>query len=326
MRRRTLVKFAASALAAPAVGSCARADESNSGLGGSGLDAALKRFLKLPGRKSYLLHIGRGGSVGSFAYWPNLFLFVASAYKTLVLGQYLRDIETGRLSEDEPVAIDDSVRTLGSPVFADLTGTTRARSVLEAMITHSDNTATDAATLKVGADRVRALISQAGLQSTLIPDSTRIFASYIVGAPAGSDLGWPGIVEAVQNPPGPLRPLLNQVQTLASSSRDLVFWYEQSLDGALFTAPETLTEFKRIQAMSDQIARTVPQDTPAYAKGGEASLNGDNAKSFAGQMVIAGRTPVTFCFIVNWPGPETEFVEVEDEFFAAIAAILEAVK
>lgn len=106
-----------------------------------------------------------------------------------MLGQYLRDVETGLLSEDEQLAIDDSVRMIASPTFFRLADTTAARSVLEAMITHSDNSATDLATGKVGADRVRALIAQAGLRSIRIPDSTRRFFSYILGAPVGVDLG-----------------------------------------------------------------------------------------------------------------------------------------
>ena len=161
--------------------------------------------------------------------------------------------------------------------------------MLEAMIAHSDNTATDLATGKVGADRVRALIAQAGLASIRIPDSTRLFFSYILGAPAGVDLGWPGIVQAAQNPPGPLRPPLNDVITLAGSARDFVSWYEQALQGAFFAKPETLSEFKRIQAMSVQIPLAVPPDTPAYAKGGELPRSHGfplNAKSFAGQMVV----------------------------------------
>ena len=139
-----------------------------------------------------------------------------------MLGQYLRDVEAGLLSEDEQLTIDDSVRMLGSPVFLDLAGTTAARSVLEAMITHSDNIATDIATGKVGADRVRALIAQAGLRSIRIPDTTRRFLSYIFGAPAGVDLGWPGILQAATKPPGSPRSPLNGVITLAGSARDRV--------------------------------------------------------------------------------------------------------
>jgi beta-lactamase class A len=332
MQRRTLFTLAvASTLAASAVTGAALAqddsDDDGGGRqqGGGDLGAALRRYLALPGTKSYLIHAGEGGAVERIAHRSDLFLFTASAYKTFVLGQYLRDVEAGLLSEDEPLAIDDSVRTLGSPVFIDLAGTTTARSVLEAMIAHSDNIATDIATGKAGADRVRALIAQAGLQSIRVPDSTRRFLSYILGAPAGVDLGWPGIREAFENPPGPVRSPLNDVITMAGSARDFVSWYEQVLQGAFFAKPETLTEFKRFQAMSEQIAKTVPPDTPAYAKGGELPWPGLSTKSFAGQMVV-GRTPVTFCFIVNWNGPESDFPAVEAEFFAAIKGVLGIVK
>src|SRR4051794_12078347 len=302
-------------------------DQQRQGARGN-LAAALQRFLALPGTKSYLIHKGEGGSLGRIAHQPNLFLFVASAYKTFVLGQYLRDIEARLLSEDEPLAIDDSVRMIGSPVFLKLAGTTTARSVLEGMITHSDNTATDIATEKVGVDRARALIAEAGLSSIRIPDSTRRFLSYILGARAGVDLGWPEISEAYENPPGPIRSPLNDVITMAGSARDFVSWYEQALQGAFFAKRKTLTEFKRIQTMSEQIAKGVPPDTPAYAKGGEFPWPSFNTKSFAGQMVVGGngRTPVTFCFIVNWNGPVSDFPTVEAEFFAAIKGILSVIK
>ena len=35
---------------------------------------------------------------------------------------------------------------------------------------------------------------------------------------------------------------------------------------------------------------------------------------------------MTFCFIVNWDGPLSEFPAVEAEFFAAIKGILTALK
>jgi beta-lactamase class A len=323
--RRTLVKFAASALAMPAVIDVAAA-EGGSGSAGDDFARALRKFLKLPGAKSYLLHIGDDPTTGWFAYQPNRLLFTASAFKTFVLAQYLRDVEAGKLSEDQELAIDDSVRMLGSPVFLDLAGTTIGRAVLEAMITHSDNTATDLAMLKVGAGAVRALVAKAGLKSIRIPTSTRIFTSYVLGAPAGVDLGWPGIVDAAKKPPGPLRPLLNPVITLAGNAHDFVSWYEAALNGAFFVKPQTLVEFKRIQAMSEQIVKTVPENTPAWAKGGEVGdLDGFNAKSFAGQMLAQAKISVTFCFIVNWTSSQNDFPEVEAEFFAAIARILAAV-
>lgn len=341
MKRRILALLAASTLAAStriAFGQDDAGAGSNnmlrSGISGD-LGAALRRYLALPGTKSYLVHAGPGGALGRLAHHPGRFLFTASAYKTFVLGQYLRDVEAGLLSEDEQVAIDDSVRMLGSPVLQNLAGTTQARSVLDAMIAYSDNTATDLATGKVGADRVRALVAELGLSSIRIPDSTRRFFSYLVGAPAGVDLGWHGVMdisEGRQSPPGPLRPPLNDVITLAGSARDFVAWYEQALQGTVFTKSETLREFKRIQAESVQIPLAVPSDTPSYAKGGELPTTLEfplNAKSFAGQMVVENgekQVPVTFCFLVNWDGSEADFATVETEFFAAIQGILVAIK
>jgi beta-lactamase class A len=313
MHRRRFIGFAASALALPAAAYASTPSDS--------IGAAFERFLRLPGEKSYLVHVGDGGTAGRFAHKPSRVLFNASAFKTFVLAQYLRDVESGRLSEKAQLAIDDGVRSLGSPVFIDLTGTTTARSVLEAMIAHSDNTATDAAMLQVGADRVRALIAEAELNAIRIPDSTRIFGSYIIGSPPGVDLGWPGILEAFKNPPGPLRPLINPVETMVGNPDDFVSWYERVLQGAFFTRPETLIEFKRIQAMSEQIVKAVPPDRPAYAKGGEVDFNEFNAKSFAGQMLV-GQTPVTFCFMVNWTSPQNDFARIEAKFFRAIAGIL----
>jgi beta-lactamase class A len=339
MLRRTFVTLAAAStatLAMPVMTGAALAQDDTDrdstdqrGRGASGgLDGALRRFLALPGTKSYLIHIGQGGALRRIAHQPGLLLSTASAYKTFVLGQYLRDVDTDRLAEDEQLAIDDSVRMIGSPAFIELAGTTEARVVLEAMIAHSDNIATDRATHEVGADRVRALIAEAGLSSIRIPDSTRIFLSYILGEPAGVDLGWPGIANALKNRPAPVRSPLNDVITMAGSARDFVSWYEQALRGTFFTKRETLTEFKRIQAMSDQIVKAVPPDTPAYAKGGEFQFPGPNTKSFAGQIVVGGdgRTPVTFCFIVNWNGTVEGFPAVETEFFAAIKGILSVIK
>jgi beta-lactamase class A len=334
-RRRILAVLAATASTIagplrPGFARAAAADDSSGGDGG--LAGALQAYRALPGTKSYLIHVGPGASLGRVAYRPSLSLFTASAYKTFVLGQYLRDVEAGLLSEDELLAIDDNVRTLGAPVFLELAGMTSARSVLDAMLAYSDNIATDIATAKVGADRVRALIAQLGLSSIRIPDSTRRFLSYVFGAPAGVDLGWPGVLNAVQNSTGIVQPPLNDVITLAGSARDFVSWYEQALQGTVFSKPETLRAFKRFQSESIQILLTIPPDTPAYAKGGEFSaLPGStlNAKSFAGQMIVKnseGTVPVTFGFVVNWDGPASGFDAVQAEFFAAIQSILTIIK
>jgi beta-lactamase class A len=104
---------------------------------------------------------------------PGARLFIGSAFKTFVLAQFLREMEAGRLSEDTQSTIDGAVRSPVSPVFQNLSGTTTACSVLEAMITHSDNIATDIALAAVGPAQVRALIAEAALGNTQIPESTR---------------------------------------------------------------------------------------------------------------------------------------------------------
>jgi hypothetical protein len=68
--------------------------------------AALQSFHALPGTKSYLIRAGQGGSLGHAAHQPRRFLFTASAYKTFVFAQYLREVEAGLLSEDEQLVID----------------------------------------------------------------------------------------------------------------------------------------------------------------------------------------------------------------------------
>jgi beta-lactamase class A len=220
------------------------------------------------------------------------------------------------------MAIDDSVRSLSSPVFLDLTGTTPAVSVLEAMIAHSDNTATDVAMGAVGAGRVRALIAEAGLKQTQVPDSTRRLFSYLAGAAEGMDAGWAGIQKLVESPKGiGSRPALNDRQTMASSAEDLVSWYRRSLAGAFFRKPGTLVEFKRIQAMADALVLVVPPDTLAYGKGGSIDWQGFHCFCLAGQMIV-GKAPITFCFTINWTGPADGVGAMFQSYRTAIADVL----
>ena len=188
---------------------------------------------------------------------PDAELFVGSCFKTFVLAAYLQEVEAGRLDESEQLAVDDSVRSLVSPVLQYLTGTTQARCALEAMIAHSDNTATDVAMKRVTPARVRQFISDAGLTKARIPDSTRRIFSYIAGAPQGEDLGWKAmkaLVESKTPDTSKYRPALNDVESMAVPASEFVTYYKRALAGGYFQKPETLTEFKRIQAMADAIA------------------------------------------------------------------------
>jgi beta-lactamase class A len=212
-------------------------------------------------------------------------------------------------------------------VFGELSGTTQARSVLEAMIAHSDNTATDVAMKRVGADRVRKFIADAGLTKARIPDSTRRFFSYVAGAPRGEDMGWKAVdalLHADKPDAAKYRPALNDVETMAVPASEFVAYYRRALTGAYFTKPETLTEFKRIQSMADAIAHVVPADTPAYMKGGSIDWNGFHCMAVAGQMIVQG-TPVTSAFILNWSDNDGDKQQITSAYAEAVADVLSKV-
>ena len=94
------------------------------------------------------------------------------------------------------------------------------RTALEAMILHSDNTGTDMSMKLVGVDKVRAFIASAGLTNTLIPESTRSFIGYLLGAPDYLTFTWDEYVAATNDPI--VNSPLNTTQTMASSADDLV--------------------------------------------------------------------------------------------------------
>ena len=248
--------------------------------------------------------------------------FVGSALKTFILARYLRDVEEGRLTLDRQLAVNDTARTLNSPVFLNLNGTTAATSVLEAMITHSDNTATDIAMAAVGVDRVRALIREAGLRHTEIADSMRKMFCYLAGMAAGQDAGWPKVKDLVDHPTNP-RPALNDVMTMASTAEDMVVWYAQALASGYFKTPGMLAEFRRIHTMATALPQVVPTGIVAYGKGGSIDWQDFHCLSLPGQMLV-GKTHVTFCFTINWTGADNSVPDTMKRYVAAVAGVLEA--
>ncbi len=144
-------------------------------IGSGGIPGLLDDFLALPGNKSAQLDVDAVTEPWRVTHDPDVPLFCGSAFKTFVLATYLKEVEAERLSESEQLVIDDSIRSVGGGVFEHLSGTTEARNVLEAMIAHSDNTATDVALHRVGPDKVRAFIAECGLHQARIPNSDATF-------------------------------------------------------------------------------------------------------------------------------------------------------
>jgi beta-lactamase class A len=319
IRRREFLVLAGT-LAASGAMAQARAGATSTGSGG--IPGLLDDFLALPGRKSAQLDVDAVTDPWRVTHDPDTPLFCGSAFKTFVLATYLKEAEAGRLSESEQLSIDDNVRSVGGAVFEHLSGTTEARNVLEAMIAHSDNTATDVALLRVGPDKVRGFISEVGVNQARIPDSTRRFFSYIAGYPAGEDMGWKGIEEMQAGKThGTPRDPINGEETMVCPAAEFVSYYKRALAGDFFAKKDTLVQFKRIQAMADAIALVVPQDTPAYLKGGSIDWNGFHCLAVAGQMIVAA-TPVTFCLMLNWTDNDGEKAAVEARYKQTVAEIL----
>ena len=286
----------------------------------------LDAFLSLPGTKSVQIDVDAPRHPWRVAHEPDAPLFCGSCFKTFVLTTYLQEVEAGHLSEVEQLNIDDGIRSVGGEVFDFLTGTAPARTVLEAMMAHSDNTATDAAMLRVGVDKVRTFLLNAGLTRARIPDSTRRFFSYVAGYPTGVDMGWAGLQAMQAGKNGrPSRSALNDQQTMVCPASDFVSYYKRALAGEFFQKSQTLTEFKRIQAMADSISLVVPADTPAYLKGGSVSWDGFYCMATAGQMIV-GAAPVTFCLILNWHDREGGEAAVVPAYKRAVADALSQIR
>jgi beta-lactamase class A len=318
--------------AAPGLALLAGASEASAARSYPTLQAALYEFARLPGVTSYQIDVGDHGKIFRTAFRSSKVRFVGSAVKTFILAKFLQDVEDGRLSLSDVLDIDDSVRSLSSQILGEMTGKMPAKFVLEGMISHSDNTATDAAIKQVGPDRVRAFIRSAGLKSVRIPDSTRRLFSYIAGAPAGVDEGWEGMKRLESGQLfGTPRPAFNNVESMLASCNDFVSYYQRALKGQFFKKQATLTEFKRIQAMADAISLVVPPDLMAYAKGGSIDdFTGFHALCVPGQMILGKsggvKLPVTFCFMVNWNGPDEGIPAVLTKFASTISTALAEVE
>lgn len=249
-------------------------------------------------------------------------LFAASAIKTFALCEALRQKDSPDIVEAleaTELELDESVWSLGSPIFnpPNVTGIVSERTALEAMILRSDNTATDMIFNLVGANNIRNLIATAGLERTLVPDNTRIFSGYLFGARNYRTVTWDEVLLLASQ--GHLaHPLLNDVQTLASTPDDFVRYYAQALHGQFFQHDETLQEFRRILTLCDFIYLIpLPLGVSAFLKSGNADAPGFHARTIAGGMFVDRRW-VFFAFMLNWYAETADDARTVERLFEAI--------
>ncbi|MDQ6869095.1 MAG: class A beta-lactamase-related serine hydrolase [Pseudomonadota bacterium] len=187
---------------------------------------------------------------------------------------------------------------------------------------HSDNTGTDMSLKLVGPDNVRKFIASAGLKKTLIPDSTRIFVGYLLGAKDYKTFTWDELVASTNLPL--VNPPLNNVETMTSSADDFVSYYSRALQGAFFKSRETVTEFRRILSLGGAVS-LVPLGVSAFVKGGSIDVPGFHCVCIPGGMFFSDRW-VYFAFTINWNAPGETDPETVSAFLAAVSQALTLVK
>jgi beta-lactamase class A len=288
-------------------------------------------FRPLPGIKSLKIFAPATGRARKFLVQlkPTNVLFVGSAFKTLVLCEALRLL-------DSPTVVDQLIKTqlgLNASVWApdsqtlnppNLMGMISERAALEAMIMHSDNTGTDMSILQTGIQNVRNFISSIGLTQTRVPESTRAFAAYLFGAPNYLNITWSQL-EGYLNSDAPFVNLpLNNTITMASTTEDLVSYYSRALLGNFFTHPQTVEEYRRILSLGDAVLRVVPLGATGFGKGGSIDVPGFHALCIAGGMSFSNRW-VFFATTINWDAAALNDPTTVAAFAQAVSSALKMV-
>jgi beta-lactamase class A len=288
-------------------------------------------FAGLPGRKSFKIWVPATESAPEFVVGlhEEERLFSASANKALILCERLRQLDSSSVEKqlmNHKLKLDASVWSFGSDIFnpPDLSGSVSERTTMEAMIIHSDNTATDMILKEAGVDKVRQFIASIGLKNTLIPDSTRALGGYLLGAPNYKTITWEELLSissgSFVNPP------LNDVETLASSASDLVSFYGRTLRGRFFEHRQTLQQFRRILALGDiNYLVPFPLGLTGYGKAGYFDSPGHHARCIAGGIYFSGRWAF-FATILNWDEPEVDDPETVTAYFRATRRAIELIR
>ena len=118
---------------------------------------------------------------------------------------------------------------------------------------------------------------------------------------------------------------MNDHQTMLSTAEEMVHWYQRALKGEFFRKPETLLEFKRIQAMADSLWHVVPADTLAYGKGGSIDWQDFHCFALSGQMDSWRAGDVLFHDQLDRPGGRRVMASGEAKAFGPRDEVLRKV-
>lgn len=277
-------------------------------------------FSSLPEQKAFQILILKDNIPSLISLNPNIPLFCGSSFKVYILTEFLRQMEQQKVTLNDELSVDDSIRSLSSPVFGQLSGKTTAIIALQAMMMHSDNTATDLILNYISVKKVRQFIKEIALENTIIPDNTRIFFSYILGAQNNVDLGWEKISNSIDKTDNVSRKIINNQQTMLSSSADFIKFYQNALQGKYFQKKKTLQIFKRILSFPDIIDQFIPENAFGYVKGGSISFTPQYALSLAGGVRFTDNYWAYYSFLLNWEDETGELeTKISNSFIKAIS-------
>ncbi len=134
-------------------------------------DEVLALFSEIPERKALKIWAPATSKGAEFLVELNASrrMFVASTLKAVILCERLRQLDSPSIEEriiEHELALDENVWSPGRAVFdpPDLSGLVSERTTMEAMIVHSDNTATDMILKQAAPDAVREFIASIGLK------------------------------------------------------------------------------------------------------------------------------------------------------------------
>jgi beta-lactamase class A len=294
-------------------------------------EAILSLFKGLPGDVAVKIYAPAVNGKAEFLVESNAskMMFAGSAIKTFILCEALRQADSPQVVQilsAKQLPLDASVWSLDSATFnpPNLIGKVSQRTALEAMIMHSDNTGTDMSIKEAGPEKVREFIGSIGLKHTVVPESTRVFFGYLLGAKDYKTFSWEEIGAAANSPI--VNSPMNTVETLASSADDFVSYYSRALQGEFFKNKETLNEFRRILSLGDAIwLLPVPLGASAFVKGGSIDVAGFHAICAPGAMLFDDRW-VYFCLTINWDAKAVTDGETVNAFIAAGSRALSMVK
>jgi len=294
-------------------------------------EAILAPFKSLPGEVAVKIYSPNVAGKPEFLVQMNSAkqLFVGSAFKSFVLCEALRQADSPdvlKTLKTRQLDLDASVWSLHSSILnpPNLIGKVSERTALEAMIMHSDNTATDMCLKYAGPEQVREFIASIGLKSAMIPDSTRSFFGYMLGAKDYKSFTWDELCAAANQPV--VNKPLNDVTTLACSADDLVSYYSRALQGEFFKHDATLNVFREILSIGDAIwLLPVPLGASAFSKGGNIDVEGFHALCAPGAMMFDDRW-VYFCLTINWNAAEKRDPKTAQAFASAGSRALAMVK